>query len=296
MSSIVRSLIEREFVEESNRAKGDFTVPELSLGGSYAKGTWLRNSADIDYFLLYPTSFSRDKLEGEAIRVAREAVKNFGVTMRFAEHPYVEASVKGVRVNIVPCYKVAKGEWQSAADRSPFHTEYVKSKFDEGLRLETRLLKKFVKCSGVYGAEVKVQGFSGYVCEVLTLKYGSFQNALRNIADSIPGEVVSVEENYDKELVSSFKSALVILDPVDQARNLGSAISTENVAKLVLRFRRFLSRPSLAYFREIRAIVRRSDRILEEKSSESLVKDFHHFFQNRKEERRHTLGTAEEEL
>ncbi len=171
--------------------------------------------------------------------------------MRFAEHPYVEAFVQGVRVNLVPCYKTAKGEWQSAADRSPFHTEYIRSKFDEKLRLETRLLKKFVKCTGVYGAEVKVQGFSGYVCEVLALKYGSLQNVLGNISDSRPGQVISLEgESYDKDVVSSYRSSLVILDPVDQTRNLGSAISTENVAKLILRSRKFLARPSLYYFSE----------------------------------------------
>ena len=83
-----------------------------------------------------------------------------------------------MRVNIVPCYKVALGEWKSAADRSPYHTKYIISKLDDRLRLEARLFKKFVKASRVYGAEVRVQGFSGYVCEVLILKYGSFQSVL----------------------------------------------------------------------------------------------------------------------
>ena len=33
--------------------------------------------------------------------------------------------------HIVPCYNVEKGKWISAADRSPFHTEYIKNNLDE---------------------------------------------------------------------------------------------------------------------------------------------------------------------
>ncbi|MDG7001784.1 MAG: hypothetical protein JRN15_22030, partial [Nitrososphaerota archaeon] len=96
---------------------------------------------------------------------------------------------------------------------------------------------------------VKVQGFSGYVCEVLVMKYGSFENTLEGLAKLEPSEVLSLEE-YDKDLAASFKSPAVILDPVDTTRNLGAAISARNVAKLVFQCRRFLEKPSLSFFRE----------------------------------------------
>jgi tRNA nucleotidyltransferase (CCA-adding enzyme) len=249
IASLVRTLLEEKFGEEKKRNNG-IVVPELCLGGSYAKGTWLKGSADVDYFLLYPITYTREHLEGEAIKISSDAVRKYKINLRFAEHPYVEVFIEDVRINIVPCYKVDRGNWQSAADRSPFHAEYIKSRFDEKLRNETRLLKKFVKNSGVYGAEVKVQGFSGYVCEVLVLKYGSFGDVLTNLSDSKPSQVISFEDGYDKDFTSSFKSALVILDPVDITRNLGSAISTENVAKLVLRSREFLENPSVAHFKK----------------------------------------------
>ncbi|MHB8567387.1 MAG: CCA tRNA nucleotidyltransferase [Nitrososphaerales archaeon] len=242
VSSQVSALLEREF--EKNEVK-----PVFALGGSYAKGTWLKGSVDIDFFLLFPVDYPRERLEGEAIESCRRAVSKYKIEMRYAEHPYVEAFVDNVRVNVVPCYKVDKGNWQSAADRSPFHAEYIRSRFDDKLKLEARLLKKFVKCSGVYGAEVKIQGFSGYVCEVFTLKYRSFLNALENLSKMRPGQMISLED-YDSELSASFKSSLIILDPVDTTRNLGSAISTENVAKLALNARRFLSRPAISYFEE----------------------------------------------
>ena len=156
-----------------------------------------------------------------------------------------------MRVNIVPCYKVALGEWKSAADRSPYHTKYMISKLDDRLRLEARLFKRFVKASRVYGAEVRVQGFSGYVCEVLILKYGSFQSVLEGLAKVKANEVISIEP-YDIDLASLFKSPLVILDPVDPTRNLGQAISARNVAKLVFQARRFIANPKLSYFTEKR--------------------------------------------
>ena len=201
-------------------------VPEIKLGGSYAKGTWLRGSADIDFFLLYPVDYSRENLEGEAIKTSQDALKEYDIMLRFAEHPYVEAIVEGARVNVVPCYKVEKGTWQSAADRSPFHTQYIQTFFDDKLRTETRLFKRFVKNAGVYGAEIKTQGLSGYVCEILTLTFGSFEAVLNRLSILHRGEIFSIE-SYDKDVASTFTSAIVILDPVDTMRNLGTAISTK---------------------------------------------------------------------
>jgi tRNA nucleotidyltransferase (CCA-adding enzyme) len=223
--------------------------PEIMLGGSYAKSTWLPGSGDIDFFIMYPINYPREKLENEAIVASRNAVKGYKINMRFAEHPYVEAFVDEARVNLVPCYKVERGMWRSAADRSPYHTEYIKKYFDDKLRLETRLLKKFAKSADVYGAELKVQGFSGYVCEVLTLGLGSFESVLRRFDTLKRGEVFAME-TYDQDLIQSFTSAVIILDPVDSTRNLGAAISTQNVSRFILQSRRFLANPSLDFFHE----------------------------------------------
>ncbi len=241
--------LEQVSAKVRQRLEKEFTDPEISLGGSYARGTWLKGSLDIDYFLLYPWEFPREKLETEAVDSAIRALEGYKTNLRYAEHPYVEAFVDNVRVNVVPCYNVSQGEWQSAADRSPYHTKYIISKLDDRLRLEMRLFKKFVKASKVYGAEVKVQGFSGYVCEILVLKFGSFTSVLEVLAKLKQNEVISIEP-YDKELATSFKSPLVLLDPVDTTRNLGAAISGRNVARLVFQSRRFMKEPRLSYFSE----------------------------------------------
>jgi tRNA nucleotidyltransferase (CCA-adding enzyme) len=238
----VTSLLNKTLEKENSDPK-----PEIILGGSYARGTWLKGNHDIDFFMLYPIDFPRDMLESVAIRCATDAMEGYTVNLRYAEHPYVESFVDGVRVNIVPCYAVARGEWRSSADRSPYHTKYIGSKMDERLRLEARLFKKFVKSAKVYGAEVKIQGFSGYVCEVLILKYGSFMAVLQALSKLRLKEVISLEE-FDKDLATAFVSAIVILDPVDTTRNLGTAISARNVGRIVLQSRRFLAAPKLSYF------------------------------------------------
>jgi tRNA nucleotidyltransferase (CCA-adding enzyme) len=245
LSSIVDRI--RQRLDQSFNKKE--VRPEIKLGGSYAKGTWLPGIGDIDLFLLYPVDYPRQKLESEAIVASKSAVKGYQINMRFAEHPYVEAFVDEARINLVPCYKVERGMWRSAADRSPFHTEYIEKYFDDKLRLETRLLKKFAKTAKVYGAEVKTQGFSGYVCEVLTLGLGSFESVVSRFSTVKRGDMFALE-SYDQDLIQSFTSAVVILDPVDSTRNLGAAISTENVSRFVLQCRRFLVHPSIDFFEE----------------------------------------------
>ncbi len=157
--------------------------------------------------------------------------------------------MKKVRVNVVPCYDVEQGKWQSAADRSPFHTQYISSHFDDEKKRHARLLKKFFKSVGIYGAEISTEGFSGYVSEVLVLKYSSFENVLRAAADWQEGQVIAVCD-YDSDFVKALNSPVIIIDPVDSRRNLGSAISPQSVAKFMLAARAFLENPSLEFFKE----------------------------------------------
>ena len=94
-------------------------------------------------------------------------MKSFKPYVRYSEHPYVEATIKGTKVNVVPCYDVKEGQWQSAADRSPFHTKFMLESLTGVMKNEVRLLKKFLSCNKIYGSEIARQGFSGYVAEVL---------------------------------------------------------------------------------------------------------------------------------
>jgi tRNA nucleotidyltransferase (CCA-adding enzyme) len=225
-------------------------IVEIVFGGSFAKGTWLKEDTDVDIFVKLDTSISDEDFELLGKQIGLESLKRYKTHLRYSDHPYVEAFVKGIRVNIVPCYNVEKGKWKSAADRSPFHTEYIKNNLDEEKRKQVRLLKKFLKSVGVYGAEIATSGFSGYVTEILILKYGSFESVLQAISNisSREGEknVISIDK-IDVDIIKTFQSQLIIVDPVDHRRNLGAAISAESIGKFLLAARAFLEKPSLKF-------------------------------------------------
>lgn len=223
-------------------------VVNVIFGGSFAKGTWLHGDADIDIFFKVRPSVAVEKFEMLGKTVGLKALKDYKPRLRYSDHPYVEAFVKNIRVNVVPCYDVEQGKWQSAADRSPFHTRFISSNFDNEKRQQARLLKKFFKATRLYGAEISTGGFSGYVSEVLVLKYGSFENVLRAAADWQERQVVSIGD-YDSDVVKGFTSPVIIIDPVDSRRNLGTAISPESAGRFILAARAFLDKPSIQFFK-----------------------------------------------
>jgi tRNA nucleotidyltransferase (CCA-adding enzyme) len=223
----------------------------VRVEGSVAKNTWLREEPDVDIFMRLPASIPRKDLGKISLEIAREATEGSKQIERFAEHPYLEALVEGVRVNIVPCYDVKHGEWLSATDRTPFHTDYVKNRLNKTLQDEVRLLKKFMHGVKVYGAEIKTGGFSGYLCELLTLHYKSFTETLHAFAQISKRMVIDIGSYYtdrEKELQLLFAEPLVIIDPVDKGRNVASAVQSQKLYTFVGAARAFLKTPSVKFF------------------------------------------------
>jgi tRNA nucleotidyltransferase (CCA-adding enzyme) len=223
----------------------------VRVEGSVAKDTWLVEEPDIDVFIRLPPSIPRSELGDVALRIARKATEGSRQIERFAEHPYLEAFVDDTRVNIVPCYASKPGEWLSATDRTPYHTDYINKHLAKAQRNEVRLLKKFMKGIGVYGAEIKIGGFSGYLCELLILHCGSFEKTLQTFAAHIPRRVLGIEGYYanrQRELELLFPEPLVIIDPVDKARNVASAVQPQNLHLFVAASRAFLKAPSEEFF------------------------------------------------
>lgn len=231
--------IARVFLNKVNKeAKRYSEVVDVILAGSYARGTWLPGDVDIDIFLRFSPQVNEERFEQIGLDIGRRATRGFKSGRRYAQHPYTEARVNEARINIVPCYYVKPKEWKSAADRSPYHSELVMKKLDEEGKVQVRLLKKFMKSIGVYGAEIETEGFSGYATEVLIMKHGDFLTVLKNFADI---------KRIDEERL------LMLPDPVDESRDLAKAISNENIAKLVLASRAFLREPSLDFFKGLRS-------------------------------------------
>jgi tRNA nucleotidyltransferase (CCA-adding enzyme) len=223
---------------------------EVRVEGSVAKDTWLREEPEIDVFMRLPASIPRKSLGEISLKIARKATEGARQIERFAEHPYLEAFINDVRLNIVPCYDVKPGEWLSATDRTPFHTDYVKKRLNENSRGEVRLLKKFLKGVGAYGAEIKTGGFSGYLCELLIVHYNTFVETLQAFS-GYTQKAIDIEGYYadrKKELNRLFPEPLVIVDPVDKARNVASAVQPQKLYTLVAAARAFLKTPDERFF------------------------------------------------
>ncbi|MDQ6723822.1 MAG: CCA tRNA nucleotidyltransferase [Thermoproteota archaeon] len=225
-------------------------VSDVVFGGSFAKGTWLKNETDIDIFVKFNDQIDLKDFENYGKEIGLRSLNDFSPYLRYADHPYVEASVENVKINVVPCFDVSNGKWKSAADRSPFHTEYVINNLDDYKKNQVRLLKKFLRSLNIYGAEISTKGFSGYVCEVLIIKFGSFLSTLDYFSNFIVDKKIITMDNesVDDEKLKKFNSFLIILDPIDHNRNLGTAISPLSVGRFIQGSRVFLKNPSADFF------------------------------------------------
>ncbi|MFP3951620.1 MAG: CCA tRNA nucleotidyltransferase [Candidatus Bathyarchaeia archaeon] len=225
----------------------DYDV-SVEVHGSVSRDTWLRGQRDIDVFLVLNIEEGWNRIEG--ILDALKVYLGSGWVEAYAEHPYLRVCLDGFTVEFVPCFRIARGdELISSTDRTPLHTGYVSSTMEPGQADEVRLLKQFMKGIHVYGAEIKVQGFSGYLCELLILRYGGFRGVLEAAASWRSGEVIQMEDQRNSgELRKLFSDPLIVPDPVDPVRNVASAVSEEAYWTFIAASRFFLEDPSEGFF------------------------------------------------
>jgi tRNA nucleotidyltransferase (CCA-adding enzyme) len=223
---------------------------EVSVQGSIAKDTWLAGDKDVDTFILLPTTCTKANLI-EVLQIVKSFVGDKWIEA-YVEHPYLIAEVEGYQIDFVPGFKIDKAEdMASSVDRSPLHTAYIKQHLDPHLQNEVRLFKQFSRGIGTYGAEIKIKGLSGYLCELLILHYRSFLNTLRALTSWKLGHVIDVGHLYSDKIAQvklMFKDPLIVIDPVDSTRNVASAVSTEKLGELMMAANLFLSKPTLNYF------------------------------------------------
>ncbi len=232
-----RALSVAEYVKKRVEELGFRAV----LVGSVARGTNLRGKSDVDVFVLFPKTMGREELE----RTFFELVERLKIPyeIRYAEHPYVTLRLE-IPVDLVPAYEIAFGEKpMSAVDRSPLHQRFLSERLNEKLRTEIRYLKAFMRGIGIYGAEIAIKGFSGYLCELLILYYGDFVSLLKAAAEWKP-QIYIHFGNGGKH----FDEPLVVVDPVDPDRNVAAAVSMTSLATFVWAAREFLRKPSLSFF------------------------------------------------
>ncbi len=229
---------------------------ELRVAGSIARGTNLKGTGDVDIFMLFDKNMERDKVVKLGLEYGKKVLKHKKgkYEIKYAEHPYIRLYLDylGMKADIVPAFKIDDvEEMGTTVDRTPLHTEFINSHLTVRQRDEVRLLKYLLKAHGIYGAEVKTNGFSGYLCELLVYHYGSLQNLLSAAAKfklPLVVEPRNKRESGSSEAVKKFNSQFIVVDPVDVDRNVAAGVSLESLSKFVLVARQFTEKPDIKLF------------------------------------------------
>lgn len=222
---------------------------KVALVGSVAKNTALKGKSDIDIFVAFPLDTDKQYLKDTGLKLAHKCCDEFESTPEhhFASHPYVTTYIEGYEVDIVPCYAINDGkDLKSAVDRTILHTRYIKANLSKNQEDEVLLLKRFMAMTGTYGSEFKVGGFAGYLCELLILKYGTFENTLKEAINWQYGHTIDLEGYGTSNL---FKDPLIVIDPTDKNRNVGAALRLDKMAEFIQSARNYIfSDNKEAYF------------------------------------------------
>jgi tRNA nucleotidyltransferase (CCA-adding enzyme) len=235
-------LIER--AEQAAKRRGSPLVRCL-VAGSAARGTFLSDRIDIDFFLLFPPTLGRKELELEGLGLAGELFES--AETRYAEHPYLRGTFEGFAVDAVPGYAITDpSQPLSAVDRTPFHQEYLRARTTAEGVAQVRLAKQFLRSLGVYGSEARTGGFSGFLVELLVLRFGHLRGLLAEARHwRLP---VHLPTNPSARPRVPEDVALVLDDPVDPHRNVATALTRRNLGLFILAAGAYLDHPSARWF------------------------------------------------
>lgn len=189
----------------------------LEVEGSVAKKTNLKGASDIDVFVLLEEPLTDSEIKFEVLPYIAGAIMAMGGVVRneYASHPYLSTTFRGFSLDIVPAVEIdCIEDMYTAVDRTQLHTRWVLDEFNAYLINQTRIFKQFLKAHGLYGASEEVNGFSGYLCEVLIHHYGSFWAVLE-----------------DEFLF--FSDTGFVPDPVDPNRNVAAALSLDSLCEFI---------------------------------------------------------------
>ena len=242
------------------------------LGGSGAKGTWLK-TFDADIFVLFDYKKFKDKsdkISDFLETILKKKIKN--VVRIHGSRDYFQIKQNQFTFEIVPILKIKKAEQaKNITDVSPLHSKWVKK--HKKIIDEIRLTKQFCQSQNVYGAESYIMGFSGYVCEIITIYYGSFLNLVKNASRWNKKVVIDAEKYYKGKDIfklintSKLASPLIVIDPVQKDRNAAAALSSQKFEEFKKASRELLKNPSKEFFikKDLKSL------FLKEKSKDNML-------------------------
>ena len=226
------------------------------LGGSGEKDTWLSSSYDIDVFVQfdYKKYLDRSLILSDLLE---EKLKNAFPKLKrlHGSRDYFQVKYLGYDFEIVPILKIAISKQAvNITDISPLHAQWVNTKAKK-IKDEIRLAKAFARANNCYGAESYINGFSGYVLEILTVYYGSFEELLKAAVRWEHKDIIDIEKYYRsrEDLFmnvnqSKLQSALIVIDPVDKRRNAAAALDMEKFFLFRDKAAAFLECPAPLFF------------------------------------------------
>lgn len=216
---------------------------KLHLVGSTARDTGLAGDKDIDVFAAFDRHLPEKAIVEKTVAACKKA---YGVPwqMHYAEHPYLQGRIEGYSVEVIPCYKTQTGQKiQSAVDRTPLHMAYLQEQLSPTQRQDVRALKRLLKTHGLYGAELRVRGFSGLLCEYLILNYRSFSGLIQAAAQWTPPFRVEMTPSDAR-----FDAPMVLIDAVDSSRNVAAVVSATQLHRFISLSQTLLETPDEKLF------------------------------------------------
>ncbi len=220
------------------------------LGGSGAKNTWLKGTHDIDIYVkfnVHQYSHKSDQLAGLLGKVLKKQFAK--IEHLHGSRDYFQIKVLPYTVEVVPILDIKKAsEAKNITDFSHLHVQYVQK--HRKLADDIRLAKLFTRAQGVYGAESYIQGFSGYVMELLVIHYDSFMKMVKAVAKWKDRTIIGNKKEAEQLNAAKKVSPLILLDPVQPERNAAAALSEEKYQQLIKTCQGFIRHPSEKYFEE----------------------------------------------
>ena len=225
---------------------------EVVLGGSAAKGTFLKDDFDVDVFVRFDIKQNKGK---DISLLLEKALSGLKFEKIHGSRDYFHVKSGNLNFEIIPVLKIRNCcEAENVTDMSPFHVMWVKKHISAKLKDEVLLAKLFCKASGIYGAESYIHGFSGHVLDILVIYYGSFEKLLKNAVNWKKKQVIDFHKIYDGKNVlkilnkSKLVSPLIIIDPIDAERNASAALNDEKFVRFKKIAKLFLKKPSEKFF------------------------------------------------
>lgn len=223
------------------------------IGGSIAKGTFLKGDHDCDVFV----RFQKRKYSKQDIATILEPIlkETFGRVKRLhGSRDYFTLTLDTINYEIVPVLAIRDpSEAENITDCSPLHVAWVKH--HASFREEIRLSKAFCKANRIYGAESYIKGFSGHVLDILTIYYGGFVELLEASLDWKSPYVIDAE-NYHKgkalEVLNTSKiqSPLIVIDPIEPMRNAAANLGEGKFERFKVAAEIFLDSPKASAFKK----------------------------------------------